>query len=144
MKKTRLSGAFDYDFELIGIVSNVREHKLAWFLNKQPFFHFIKKKDIKIEFADDSSILISNYVSKKQFHQYTLLKNRLVFSNQPKLQFILPELQRFDYLLKFNILVDSFDVDHLISSIKNIPVVDYTSHLDLSRIKQKENLLYYD
>lgn len=143
MKKTKLESSYEYDFELLGIVSNAREHKLAWYLNQYPFFHFVKKQDIRIEFADDASISISNYLSENQYHQYTLLKNRLILSNQPKHQFVLSELSRFDYLLKFKVLVDDFDTDQLISSIKNIPVIEYVVKLDLNKIKLKENLLYY-
>jgi len=142
MKKTKLFEALDYDFELLGLVSNVKEHKLAWQLNQLPFFHFVKKDDIKIEFNYDTSILISNCKSEKLHHEFTLLKNKLSFSNHASLNYLIPELYRFDYFIKFRVLVDGFDIDQLISSIRNLPVVDYMTLLDLSKIKQKENLLY--
>jgi hypothetical protein len=143
MKKSKLQSSYEYDFELLGLVSNAREHKLAWYLNQIPLFHFVKKQDIRIEFADNSSISISNFLSQNLHHQYTLLKNKLIISNQPKHKYVLPELSRFDYLLKFKVLVDDFDTDQLISSIKSIPVVEYVVKLELNKIKLKENLLYY-
>ena len=52
MKKNRLASDYPFDFELIGIVSSVKEYKLAWHLNQLPEFHLIKAEDVKIEFSD--------------------------------------------------------------------------------------------
>ena len=48
MKKSRLAAVYEFDFELIGIVSMVKEYKLAWNLNQLNLFHLVKAEDIKI------------------------------------------------------------------------------------------------
>ena len=98
MKKNRLASDYPFDFELIGIVSSVKEYKLAWHLNQLPEFHLIKAEDVKIEFSDNKLIRVSNLKDENEFRQAFLLKNKLVTSNSSINQYLLPELQQFDYL----------------------------------------------
>lgn len=142
MKKNRLVASIAYDFDLIGIVARTKEYKLAWHLNKIEGLHFIKCEDVKIEFKDQSRILISNFISKSDQHIITLLKNRLVVSNTQRNQHLLQEAQQFDYFLKLEYRIDDFDIDGLVSQFKSVPVIDYLARLDLDKLKQKENLLY--
>jgi len=87
-------------------------------------------------------MVISNFVCESEMHHHTLLRNRLVAGNVKTGQLLLPELQQFDFFLKLMTDVDEFDLDPLISSLKQIPVIDYLVKLDIEKIKQKENLLY--
>jgi len=142
MKKNKLLVPVSYDFLLIGIVSGVKDYKLAWELNRTKKFHFIRQENIHIEFKDHSIISIGNFLCESDFHQYNLLKNRLEHSNDPAVKFVLNELQQFDYLLKIENLLDDFDLDSLISSVRNINSIDYLVKLDTKNLKNKENLLF--
>ncbi|MFY0690116.1 MAG: IPExxxVDY family protein [Cyclobacteriaceae bacterium] len=142
MKKRKLNLDTPYDFVLLGLVCGKKEHQLAWHLNQLRGLHFVKEKDINISFKNDTTIKVSNYITKTEFYQFDLLKNRLLLSNSQKQKFLLNELQQFDYFLKLSLQIDDFNVDQLISSLRNIPVVDYLVEIDLNRVKQKDNLLY--
>ena len=110
MKKNRLTAAYDFDFDLIGIVSTVKEYKLAWNLNQLNLFHLVKAEDIKIEFTDHRQILISNLIHEDDYSMVHLLKNKLISSNNGVNQYLIQELSRFDFLLKVrNLTEDRLD-----------------------------------
>lgn len=142
MKKSKLFTPVVYDFELIGIVSSAKEHKLAWSLNQTNFFHFIRQEDIQIEFADQSKILIGNFLCESDFHKYYLLKNKLNFSNKRQLSHMLGELPQFDYFLKIENQLADFDLETLISSVRRSDALDYILKLEVSNLKHKDNLLF--
>lgn len=140
MKKNRLATEYPIDFELIGIVSSSKEYKLAWHLNQLGFFHLIKAEDIKIEFADNRLVRISNLAEETDFTRVYLLKNKLVAPNAN--QYLLPELQQFDYLIKLSNQAIENWADSLLLELKTIPVIDYALKIDIGKIKMKDNLLF--
>lgn len=142
MKKSRLLTPIPYDFKLIGIVTGIKDHQLAWNLNRTDIFDFRKEEDIIIEFKDKSRIAIGNFKCSSEYHTHYLLKNKLHFTNHKTLKHMLPELQQFDFFLKLQSQLDDFDFEALISSIRELPVIDYLVKLDTDNIKQKENLLF--
>ncbi len=142
MKKTRLSAVYEFDFELIGIVSMVKEYKLAWNLNQLNLFHLVKAEDIKIEFNDHQQILISNLIYEDEYSMVHLLKNKLISTQSGTSQYLIQELSRFDYLLKVRNLVEDGWVEKVYEKIRELKIADYVTRIELERIKQKENLLF--
>lgn len=140
--KTKLDAHYDYDFDLIGIVSSAKEYVLAWHFNKSSFLHFIKTEDIKIEFKDQSQILISNFIFESEFVRVLLLRNKLLSSNSKLNKHLIPELQQFDYLIQFKTEMDEPTVNEVLDIARSIPLVQYVMKLDIEKIKQKENLLF--
>ena len=142
MKKNRLASDYPFDFELIGIVSSVKEYKLAWHLNQLPEFHLIKAEDVKIEFSDNKLIRVSNLKDENEFRQAFLLKNKLVTSNSSINQYLLPELQKFDYLFKLSSQTHDNWAKEVNNMLKSIEIIDYSLVVDIEKIKMKDNLLF--
>lgn len=142
MKKNRLTSVYPYDFELIGIVSSAKEYRLAWHLNQLKAFHLIKSDDIKIEFADNKLIRVSVLQEETDIKKVYLLKNKLVTTNSSINQYLISELQRFDYLLKLSNQTEENWANELLLGFKNVPVIDYSLRIDISKIKMKDNLLF--
>ena len=142
MKKNKLLAEVAYDFELIGIIARLKDHQLAWHLNESGLFHFVKGKDILVEFSDGTRISIANFEDRNEQSEYLLISNKLVAGNSPRNQMLLSELKEFDFFLKLRTSLDDFDTDQLISSLRKIPAISYLVKLDLTKIKQKENLVY--
>ena len=140
MPKNRLVIDPDYDFELYGIITSIREYKLAWELNKRLEIHLIKQPDIELEFIKEGSVIISNYKFEKDKSIIKLIKNKSVDQPDNKALYLLSELQKFDYFL---LIYSSFnDNNKITSNIKAIPLVDFVSHFDVGGIKSKENLIF--
>ena len=141
MKRNKLIVEQDYNFILLGIVSNIKEYTLAWHLNQSGVFHFSKAPDISTDMNNDFEMIISNYICKSEQHTYTLLKNRLVISSSEN-YFLLPELNQFDYFLKLEFKIDHFDLEVLINNLRVIDKIDYLARLDINKIKSRENVLH--
>ncbi|MFK7952992.1 MAG: IPExxxVDY family protein [Ekhidna sp.] len=141
MKKNKLESSYDFDFYLIGIVCNKKEYKLAWHLNESLGISLEKQKDIRIEFANNTSILISNFLYESEFVQIELLQNKLVAGGL-KNQLLLPEAKQFDFFFKFKDDTDELTFENVSVIIRDIPIIEYTMKLNFDHLKSKENLLY--
>ncbi|MEQ6165920.1 MULTISPECIES: IPExxxVDY family protein [unclassified Ekhidna] len=142
MKKNKLDSGYSIDFELFGLVCNKKEYKLAWHLNEAMDISLAKQDDIKIEYADNTSILISNYLYETDYLVIELLQNKLVGSGNLSKQLLMPELKQFDYLLKFKDETDELTSENVNAIIKEIPIIEYAVKLNFETLKSKENLLY--
>ena len=142
MKKNRLDEGYAINFELVGLVCNKKEYKLAWHLNQALKISLAKQDDIKIEYADNTSILISNYRYETEYLSIELLQNRLVGGRSGQNQLLMPELKQFDYLLKFKDDTDELTSENVNAIIKEIMIIEYAVRLNFDHLKSKENLLY--
>jgi len=132
----------DYDFELFALVSNLKEHSLAWYLNASLGMDFDKGEDIEIRYVKDSLKYISNFVFCSEYSTVRLLKNRLYSELGESAGYLLPELKNFDYLLKIE--GDSIweIADGLPEKLKSLPCVQYFEKLKIDTLKSKDNLLF--
>ena len=141
MRKSKLYLENYFDFDLIGIVSTVKEYKLVWHINEIATFQLSKEPDATIEFSGNNKILVSNFSYKKEHLNVTLLKNRLVAPNM-RFQFLIEELKQFDYLLKYKEEAEQTSVKDILSLLKSLDVVEYAAILKPFTIKSRDNLLF--
>jgi hypothetical protein len=140
MGKNRLVIDPDYDFELYGIITSIKEYKLAWELNKRLEIRLIKQPDIQLDFLKEGPVFISNYSYESGHSQYRLIRNKSINQSVNKIAFILTELQQFDFLLtRKGIFKDN---NEIISILKEIPLVDFANRFQVNDIKSKENLIF--
>ena len=107
-----------------------------------PEFHLVKSDDIKIEFSDNKLIRVSNLKDENEFRTAYLLKNKLVTSNSSVNQYLLNELQQFDYLFKLNSQTEENWATQINNKLKSIDIIDYSLVVDIEKIKMKDNLLF--
>ena len=142
MKKSRLAISVNYDFDLIGITTTMKEYKLAWCINEATDCNFEKADDIKIDFVNLKNITISNFIFETEHIIFHLLKNRLVFNNALCDQFLIPELKSIDYFVKVDGQRDLYPTKAVISSLKELDQIQYITTIDPQNLKQKENLIF--
>lgn len=142
MKKRKLEAEFEYDFSLFGIISPIKEYKLAWLLNNNLEVQLDKANDIEIEFLNSQNLTISNYLFETENSNLKLLKNKSVdqFGDNPS--FLLPELKRFDYIIIIQGFEDTFSNQVLKQNISSIPGVQYVQFFALESLKSRENLIF--
>jgi len=142
MKKRKLEAEINYDFSLFGIISPLKEYKLAWFLNNELDVHLDKAKDIEIVFLKNQNLIISNFQYETEHSKIRLLKNKSVDQFADNSAFLLPELHRFDYL----IIVEGFDGTYSNKNLKeklsSIPQVQFVQSFPIDSLKSKENLIF--
>ena len=79
MTKLILDIEYEYDFQLFGIVSSVRDYKLAWWLNKELRLDLKKADEIDL-FSDkkQKECWLSYYVFDTEMYDFTFIKNKSV------------------------------------------------------------------
>lgn len=132
---------YDYDFYLIGIVSPVREYKLAWLINRALGIRFVKEQDLVINFINNN-LIISNFKSGTEHRTYRLLKNQSVVEPVGKPYYLLPELKNFDFLVMISDESDTISVEDILEKLRQIPEVYYVVQTDLSHLDSRENLIF--
>lgn len=142
MKKRKLEAEFDYDFSLFGLISALKEYKLAWLLNNHLDVQLDKSKDIKIDFLKSQNLVISNYLYETEHSSFRLLKNKSMDQFEDNSAFLLPELNRFDYLVIVRGFEDTFTVQEIKNKLSAIPNIQYVQNFHIDTLKSKENLIF--
>ena len=142
MRKRKLEAEFDYNFILFGVISALKEYKLAWFLNDKLDIMLNKSADIEIEFLKSQNLIISNYLFETEHSCFRLLKNKSADQFETNLAYLVPELKRFDYLILVQGFEDTFSINDLKTTLASIPNVQYVQHFEIDDLKSKENLIF--
>ena len=142
MKKRKLEAEFEYDFSLFGIISTLKEYKLAWLLNNILDVQLDKANDIEIEFLKSQNLIISNYLVETENSSLRLLKNKSMDQLGDNPAYLLPELKRFDYFMIIQGFEDTFSNQVLKQKISSIPGIQYVQVFSLESLKSRENLIF--
>jgi hypothetical protein len=141
MKAQKLIVDYDYDFEVLAIISSEKDYKLAWNINKVLNIHFKKDQDLCLEFSKRSKLVFSNFIYDTEYASLRLLKNRSYDSTDSK-PFLLPELREYDYIIKTEGEKDIFKMDKIIDSLKLLSVIQYLKKIEIHTLKNRENLIF--
>ena len=76
MIKNDFNDVYDINYDLFGIVSNIKEYKLAWILNKIFSIDLIKFDDLIITKYNQKTFQVSNYFYETDEFIIRVLKNR--------------------------------------------------------------------
>ena len=142
MKKRKLEAEINYDFSLLAIISPLKDYKLAWTLNSLLELQLEKEKDIEIDFLKSQNLVISNFLWETEHSSIRLLKNKSIdqFSDNPA--FLLPELNRFDYLIIIKGFESLFSTQSLKKKLLTIPQIQFVQSFPIESLKSKENLIF--
>lgn len=142
MKTFRLDLEYDYDFELFGLVSSSREHKLAWALNKYLKIRLVKQKDLYFDFLNKGRLVISNYIHRTDCSTLRLLRNKSADLSTLKKPFLAPDIKEYDYLLQIDGEVTDGWRQEVTSVFKLVPLIQYVKKFDPNTLQFKENLMF--
>jgi len=142
MVKNKLIIEYEYDFDLYGIISTAKAYKLAWLVNQQLDLHLIKEEDINFSFLNEEKLVISNYLYRTEHSNFRLLKNRSEENTPDKMGYLLPELNKFDYFIMKNGIINDYNNSELLSHLQKIKEIQYIVALDINKIKSRENLIF--
>ena len=140
MKKNKLVIDYEYDFSLLAIVSNAREYKLAWSINQQLHIKLVKERDLHFNFLNQQNLIVSNYKFATEHTTFRLLKNKS--AQEESSAYLIPELSEFDFLIMIQGVGDFFDGIDVEQTLKEIPVIQYISKVNIHQLKSKENLIF--
>lgn len=142
MKKNRLVARFDFDFSLLAIVSQLKEYKLAWYINEEMSIKLVKQEDEIFEFLGNLKLFISNYKYQTEHSVVRLLVNRSLEEGTSTKQHLIPELKQFDYLMLMegaDYGPDPLPVRNRLRALEGVQLVNV---IDIEHLKSKENLIF--
>ncbi|HAH38332.1 MAG TPA: IPExxxVDY family protein [Algoriphagus sp.] len=142
MKKVKLQIEHTYDFEVLGLVSPVKDYKMAWLINRQLDLDLIKWEDLEIEFLSDPQLKISQYFLSLPHGFVQLLKNKAI-NSQNQVSYLIPELKTMDYFLLVQDQTFQISINTFANKLAEIPFIQNVMKLDITKLKSRENLLTY-
>ena len=142
MKKAKLLVEPTFDFELLGLVSPIREYRMAWLINKEMDLNLVKADDLELEFLNAPKLEISQYFLSLPHGFIQLLKNKALNSSQ-QLAYLIPELKNLDYFLLVQDETEQMQLSTFIDQLAKNSLIQSIVRIDISKLKSKENLLTY-
>lgn len=139
MKKKRLEIEYNYDFELLGIISSAKGYKLAWEINRILSAHLVRQPDLKINFKNNTEATFTYFSHQGEVNILKLFRNK---PNEVELkQFLVPEFSHYDYILL------SQGEEHLQSNrlqevLRNIVSIELVAFIPLDPLKSKDNFIF--
>jgi hypothetical protein len=142
MKALLLDIEYDYGFSLFGVVSPVKDYKLAWVLNRLLDLQLIKQEDLCYELQEKERLLISHYEHSSEHSVVRLFRNKAIGTQSIKKAFLLPDLKEFDYVLQVTGGMQQYHPQEFIAQLSNSPMVQYVKQFDPLTLKYRENLIF--
>lgn len=148
---------YDYDFELIGIFSNLIDYKLCWVLNTEMSWKLEKRNDIIIPLAKQKvanngilQLFETENPSDSQHALYTFEdenngNNFLIVNNRGSSGTLLPETPNINHFLMVEGWLDDDKLANIIEKINQIPFINRAFKLNFREFANKQNLIFdYD
>jgi hypothetical protein len=143
MKLLKLEASFPPDFELIGIVSSMREYKVAWRINYQLAVNLTKADDIELDFIDENVLRVSCFSFSTDYDMVRLLKNKAYAPPSPAFTYLLPELKEFDFFLTLQSDTETYRGAEVCQQLRQVPQIDYAQVIDWSQVRNRDNLIFF-
>ncbi len=141
MRKQRLQVEFEFDFDVYGIVSALKDYKLAWNVNNDLHINLSKQKDITIQFVD-SELVISHYKYSTDNSELQLLRNKSYELLGGENQYLVPEMHQMDYFITLQGEINGWTNQQIQNKLKSTVGIDFVMKMDIEKLKSRENFIF--
>jgi hypothetical protein len=140
MKKNKLVIDYEFDFELIGIISIAKGYKLAWEINQLLGVHLVKQQDLVVGFKNNEEKKFSYYAHETLLNRLKLFRNKPNDTETGK-YFLIPEFPHFDFIILAQ-MEEHHPDNNVIALVKTIPTVQLAAFIPLDGLKSKSNFVF--
>lgn len=140
MTKKVLKIEYDYNFTLIGIITSMKDYRLAHFINSALELDLVKQ-EFEIEVPGPNGIQ-QNYLSYFSFMVEESETEIYFFANKAAFSFLIPELKEVDFFLMQS-PINHQETAYNLKLLHKLERVENSFLLDISILKSKENLLLF-
>lgn len=136
MKKKHIKITDTSDFQLIGIVTAEKQHRLAWLLNNNLLLKLVQASEIATEKNNRlvTFPVYECYDEKKQ-------TNFRLIANKAEMQTLVAKQKDFDYLLAFTSAF--FETEQLISQLRQFEFIVAAYSIEKEKISGKHQKLLF-
>jgi hypothetical protein len=140
MKKTKLIIDYEFDFELLGLISSAKGYKLAWEINQALNIQLVKQPDLVVGFKNNEEKSFSFYSHQTQLNRLKVFKNKPSDQDGGK-YFLIPEFPHYDFIILAD-MKEHYTHKQLIHSIKSIASIQLAAIIPLDGLKSKSNFIF--
>ncbi|BDD03650.1 IPExxxVDY family protein [Aureibacter tunicatorum] len=129
----------DENYKLIGIVTDLKDYKLAWNINQETYLKLIKTQDFSSQ-TEEKPFSFSRFKHMDDRSVVTLVKNKSYSSDEGS-KFLLHDLRQFNFFMLIDGWVSEEKLNNFISQLKQNSSINFIKILDLSKINSQEILI---
>lgn len=138
MRRTKLIVDFELVAKVIGIVTTLKDYKLAWSINQHLKINLVMQPSLAFEFIKGKNLSVVNFNFKSEARQIRLIKNRGIIENSG---YLIPELLNFDFFLMIN-EENNRIIEAEVEYLSTIEEIVYCKLIDLPKLKSKDNFIF--
>ena len=141
MKKQKLLVDFEFDFDVLGIVSTFKDYKLAWNINKNLHVNLRKEKDITLNFIDNE-LVVSHYRYRTESSESQLLRNKSMELSEGENQYLIPEMPKMDFFFLIQGEINGLNENEIQDKLRKTDGVEFVMKLDVENLRSRENFIF--
>jgi hypothetical protein len=132
---------FESDFEgvLFGIVTQLKDYRLCWHINKELGYDLKKLNDVEIVHKKKNKTAVFTLSRYENDMDKWLVH---LVSNRHQGEYLIPEMKQTDFFLMINGEVDEIKKNEIHSALKKISAIQFIVTIDYEALKSKENLVF--
>jgi len=141
MSKKKLDLELEVEASVIGIVTSLKEYKLAWKINQVFKIELVLDEDLVINLARGNTLTLSNYCYQTDFVKINLVKNKGI--DKEKVVYLAKELPQIDYFLLIEGEDHFMEMSDVIHHIQLISEISFVQLIDITKLKSRDNFIFY-
>ncbi len=139
MRKTKLIVDHEPGASIIGLVSTLKNFKLAWNINQVFKIDLVMQPELVIEFVNGADLSVINYLYATEFQEFRLIKNKGNYDNSG---YLIPELANFDFFIMISGEVKIIPDQTAFERLHNINGINYFQLIDVTKLKSRDNFIF--
>lgn len=129
----------EYDFSLIGFVCQWSDYKMAWTINKELDFKFIRVEDLDIKIKNEIY-----FFSTYKYYDALIKETYYLIENTSKKQYLIPELKQIKYFIAIKNSYSKSSEEKIISFLKKAEYILFYKNYDPNEYSSAEHIMYID
>lgn len=129
---------FDFNFDLIAVVSNAKDYRLISKMNKVLHLEMVEIEDVEI--IENGSV--SAFYSRYSFFDEDLEVQYVVVSNKHENGYLVKECKEVDFFFLIEQPEQLSVMETAISCLNNISEVQMAFKMDVNKLKSRQNLIF--
>ncbi len=141
MGKKKLDLEIEVEAAVIGIVTSLKEYKLAWKINQVFKIELALDEDLVIDLTKSNTLTLSNYCYQTDFVKINLVKNKGI--DKEKVVYLAKELPQIDYFLLIEGEEQFMEMSEIIHQLQLINEISFVQLIDITKLKSRDNFIFY-
>lgn len=141
MSKKKLDINLTVEAAVLGIVSSLKDYKLAWKINQVFKYELKLEPTLVINLEQGGTVPLSHYCYQTETLRVDLIKNKGL--DEEKVAYMVKQLPQMDYFF----MMDGAEIFHNaqdeISKLKTIAEISFVQLINVNKLKSRDHFIFY-